>query len=48
MSMKNHGGIISTGENSSDSSTRAPWKSYQHIHLVVNHEELAREMGFAF
>jgi hypothetical protein len=39
MSIQNRGGMISTGETSI-SSTRAVWQSYQSSHLVADQEEL--------
>jgi hypothetical protein len=47
MSMKNHGGMISTGETP-DSSTRALWEFYRTSHLVTKQEEIAKEMNFAY
>jgi hypothetical protein len=47
MSMENHCGMISRGETT-DSSTRDPYKFYQKSHLVAKHEELAKKiMNFA-
>jgi hypothetical protein len=44
MSMKNHGGMISTGKTP-DSSIRGLWQSYQQSRLGANQEELGEWNG---